>query len=125
MKLSTSIRNAKFEAKLINTNIYYIRYFDKINLTIDDLEESFAAYSILSGGKKLKVLIEFGLFSTIEDEAREYAERNKIPALAEVLIMKSIANRILAIMYFRFRIQKHPVKVYKSFDKGLNWLNSI
>ncbi len=119
------IEEDKFVAKIIEQNIYYIRYFDKISLTLEDMKLSFDAFNILSKGKKVKVLIEFGILSTIDDEAREYAERNKIPALAEALIMTTIASRVLAIMYFRFRVQKHPVKIHSTFKKGIEWLKSI
>jgi len=125
MNPSSTVINKKFVAKIIENNIYYIKYNDKIALTVQDIKHSYNAYAVLSKGKKLKILIEFGILSTIEDEAREYAERNSVPVIAEVLIMKTIAYRVLAIIYFKFRVLKHPVKIQNSFAKGIEWLRSI
>jgi hypothetical protein len=115
----------KFEAKIIENHIFHIFFFDKICLTVADIKISFDVYKLFSKGKKLKVIVEFGKLVTIDDDAREYAEANQIPAIAEALIMKSIANRVIAIMYFKFRLQKHPVKIHSSLEKGIEWLNSI
>ena len=117
--------NEKFESKLIENNIYSIFFFDKVCLSVEDIKNSYKAYTELSKGKKLKVIIEFGVLTTIDDDAREYAEANQIPAIAEALIMKAIPNRVLAILYFRFRVQKHPLKIHSTFDKGIKWLNTI
>ncbi len=125
MNQSPIILKDKFEAKIIENNIYFIKYFDNSIITLDDMKLSYNAYSILSKGEKMKIIIEMGDLATIEDDAREYAEKNKIPALAETLIIKTIPLRILVIMYFKFRVQKHPVKIHSKFEKGIEWLNSI
>jgi len=119
------LKKDKFEAKIIENNMYYIRFFDKTCINLSDIISSFEAYDKLSKGKKIKVLIEFGIQSTIDDDARKYAEQNKIQALAEVLIIKSIAYRILAIIYFKYRVQTHPIKIQSSLAKGIEWLKSI
>jgi len=125
MSPSSTVINKKFVAKIIENNIYYIKFHDKIAITVQDIKQSYHAYALLSKGKKLKVLVEFGILSTIEDDARVYAERNNLPVIAEVLIMKTIAYRILAIIYFKFRVLKHPVKIQSSFVKGIEWLRTI
>jgi hypothetical protein len=57
-------------------------------------------------------------------EAREFAQKNKLPALAEAYVLQSLSHRILVNFYAKFRKQMHPIDSFKDVDSALEWLKS-
>ena len=120
-----TINNKNSIAELIDNEIFYIKYVEDTYSDVDDFKEGYASYLELTNRKPVKVLIEMCEHATISSEAREYAQANKIPAIAEALVLHSLGQRILINFYIKFRKQEHPIKIFKNFDYALLWLKSI
>ena len=73
----------------------------------------------------MKVLVEMGLHATVSAEAREYAQENKLPAVAEALVLYSLPQRLLFKFYSMFRKQSHPLAIFKDYESAEAWLKSI
>lgn len=125
IELKNIIQNKNSTAELIEGNIFYIKYHENTYSDVLDFKEGFAAYELLSDGKPVKVLVEMSKHSNVSTEAREYAQENKMPAVAEALVLHSLPQRIIFRFYIRFRRQNHPIKIFKNFDSAYNWLKTI
>ena len=110
---------------IIDDNIFSITYKANTYSGIDDFKEGYAAYVILSQGSPVKVLVEMEKHATISTEAREYAQQNKIPAIAEAIVLDSLPLRIIFRFYAQLRVQEHPLRIFKSTNRAITWLNSI
>ncbi len=119
------IQNKNSVAEMLADDIFYIKYHEDTYSDVEDFKEGYNSYLELTEGKTVKVLVEMGRHATVTTEAREYAQENKIPAVAEALVLYSLPQRILFKFYGKFRRQNHPLRVFKSFDEALNWLKSI
>jgi hypothetical protein len=119
------ITNPNSESKIIEGNIYYILFYDDSYSELNDVKLSYEAYTILGKGEKMKVLIEMGNNATFDKESREYGQANKIPAIAEAIILSSLAQRLLYKFYLKFRVLDHPIKIFQSKKNAIDWLNNI
>lgn len=125
MVLTLPIQNKNSVAELIEDDIVYIKYLADTYLEIEDFKEGIDAYQTLAEGRTLKVLIEMGKHTSFSTQAREYAEQNKVPAVAEDIVFDSLPIRILFNFYTKFRTLDHPIKGFKSFDDALGWLRTL
>jgi hypothetical protein len=69
------------------------------------------------------VLLAFGQFSSISVEARKHAEAKSMPTPAQAVIIKNLAQRILAKFYHLFRKDDHPLKFFSNIEEALTWLD--
>lgn len=95
-------------ATLVHDALYYIHFISNNIVEVDDFKEGYEAYTKLTKGIPFKVIIEFGDHVHISSEAREFAQLNKLPAIAEALIVKSLGQRMLANFYIKLKLQPHP-----------------
>ena len=58
----------------------------------------------------------------MEVEAREYGAASEVPAIAEAMVIQTLAHRILARFYTSFNKKSHPLKVFMNRDKAVEWL---
>ena len=119
------ILNEKSIACLVDEEIYYAHFSSNEWLEGSDFEDSFDAYHNLTKGKPFKVIVEFGAHVQISSEARLVAQENKVPAIAEALIINSLGQRILANFYMKIKHQQRPTKVFKNFQDAKTWIDSI
>ena len=106
----------------IEDDILFYEYYDNILITLDDIKEAYAFYEELAGINRKKVLISFGAYTSISVEAREFAEKVEMPAIAQAMIIKNLAHRILTKFYNLFRKDQHPLKFFKNIEDAKKWL---
>lgn len=119
------IRNNNSIAKLLEGDIFYIHYLPNTYSEISDIKETFEAYKVLGNSLPLKVLVLFDEYASASREAREYGQNNKLPAIAEAVILHSLPQRILFNFYLKFRKQNHPIKLFTNKENALTWLQNI
>ena len=120
------IHNKNSIAQLVDNEIFYIEYLENTHSDVEDFKEGYNSYlTLLPEDKPVKVLVEMCIHATVSSEAREYAQANKIPAIAEALVLHSLPQRIIFTFYTRLRVQKHPVDIFKSYENALSWIRSL
>jgi hypothetical protein len=119
------IENRNSIAQLIDDNIFHIKYLEGTHSDVEDFKEGFRAYQLLSQGRPVKVIAEMCKNATISSEASKYAQKNKIPAIAEAIVVVSLPQRIVLSFYAKLRDQTHPLKFFKSAEDALIWLKSL
>ena len=119
------IRNRNSIAQLLDDGIFYIHYLPETYSTVDDFIESNNSYKTLSKGKSLKILVEMGVLSSLDLEAREYNENTEKCVIAEAVVLHSLPQRLLFSFYIKFRINNHPLKIFKDKSLALDWLRKV
>jgi hypothetical protein len=63
-------------------------------------------------------------FISITTKARKNSKKMEpfVPNMGTVLVVRNLAQRILADYYYKFDKPGIPYKVVKDFDKGIQWI---
>src|SRR5690606_18908378 len=112
--LEHHIDTAKATISLIEEDIYCVVYKKDINLELEDFQQVKKIYKEWSKDFPLRILVDFPEFTSISQEARDFAEKNPTPAIAEAIVYKSLAQRLLVRFYLLVNKQQHPVRTFKS-----------
>ena len=108
----------------INSDTLLFLYKAKTLIELTDLKFVLDHHSALTKEKLYKIVVEFPQFTSLTAEAREYAVAYQLPAIAEAIVIKTLAQRITARFYYMFNAQKHPVKVFTDREKAIEWLKA-
>lgn len=106
----------------VENDILLFDYFGDIEIELDDVREAFDLYEKHSKNYTRKVLIVFGPFTTIEVDARKYAENKVMPTPAQAIVIRNLAQRIIARFYQLLRKDEHPLKFFDNEEKAISWL---
>lgn len=65
-------------------------------------------------------------FIKLTKEAQKNAKlmEDETPVGASALIVKNTAQKLMADFYYKISPPKRPLKVFKDFDKGIEWLKT-
>lgn len=118
------IAHKNFVANLRQDGVLHYQFKAETMLEKADFEQSVQAYQELGKGQLLKVLAEFPEFSDVSNEAREYLQEREIPAIAEAVVFKGLAQRLIFNFYKYFRKPVYPIKGFNSIEAAENWLNT-
>ena len=119
------IKGRIFVAQIIEDDIFHLNYFSNESATGKDYKAGYDAYDTLRKGGKLKVIVENGKYTIIDNSAREYLHENKFEAIAAAIVLHSIGQRIIYNFYVKFRNQDYPIKAFKNFSLAKEWLNNF
>ena len=119
------IDHPKFKAELIESDIFYIQFKPNMVCDVEDFKDSVAAYVNLGEGRIIKTLAIFPDFTDITVKAREYLQDRPIPAIAEAIVLKSLAQKLIFDYYKAFRTSKYPIKGFRSSRAAKKWLKEF
>ena len=119
---SNTIQRSKSISKLLNNDLLHVFYLPDSTLEVVDFKEGKNDYLRLGEGRELRYLIEFGEFCSATSKARSWAEKNSPEAIAEALVIRNLAQRILAKFYLNFRKNKHPCQIFNSAEGAQVWV---
>ena len=119
------IKGRIFVAQLIEDDLFYLNYQPNEHAVAADYQAGYEAYLEITNGRFVKIIIENGEYTTIDNSARLYLQSNKFRFKASAVVMHSIGQRIVYNFYLKFRNQDYPIKAFSSFDKAKEWLNSL
>lgn len=123
--MRAQIDHKSFTAQLLDHDVFSIKYRDNSVCTLDDLRASYDSYLQLCSGRPTKVLIEVGTSAYFDIEANDCIKEGKILPEAEAIVTNSLAIRI-AIDYYKYsRRNKHQLRIFKTTDDALEWLDTI
>ena len=113
-----------FTLYVLENNVLFFDYRNNIDVDMDDVKEAFDLYLEHSENNSYKVLIAFGQYSSIDVDARNYAENKKMPTPAQAIVIRNLAQRMLAKFYKILRKDSHPLKFFGNTDDAISWLNT-
>lgn len=119
------IKGRIFTAQIIEDDLFYLNYLPNEHAVAADYQAGYEAYLAITNGRFVKIIIENGEYTTIDNSARLYLQNNKFRFKASAIVMHSIGQRIVYNFYLKFRNQDYPIKAFSSFDKAKEWLNSL
>ncbi|MBL0329360.1 MAG: hypothetical protein IPP64_08080 [Bacteroidetes bacterium] len=107
--------------------IVHVRYLEGQTIDVKEKIEEKRALLEITKGEKHPILISFDHFVTITKEAKEYSIliEPEQPFLAVAIIVDNLAYQLMADFYFKFYKPKVAYKVFKSYDKSIEWLIEI
>ena len=119
------IENTNSTAQIIEGDIFYMYYHKYAMLTVKDFEEGLAAYNEICQGKKMKILVEIGEFSSSTSKARKFASSHNPLVVGEAIVIKDFSQRFIAQLYIKLHKKNHPKRIFKSKEKALIWITAI
>lgn len=116
------IRIAKIHRRA--DGIICVRAKDDIEVSIDDSRESFATVKSLANGRKVLVLSLTGTGGTISNEVQKewISKRKGKVVLAEAIVAKSLAHKLIVNFMVNFYDLGRPMKMFTDETKAVMWL---
>lgn len=106
----------------VKDNVFVVRYKDNVVADLDEVKEIYTYHNQLVHGKTLRVMLNFGKYTSLTKEAREYAQNVKIPAIAEAMVVSNLAQRLIMNFYTMYRKIDNPLKVFKTEEEAFKFL---
>ena len=68
-----------------------------------------------------------GEFISLTRQAQKNAKKmeDEVPVAASALVVNGVAQKLMADFYYKISPPKRPLKVFRDFDKGIEWLQSL
>ena len=123
--LEQTVQLKNSQIKILNKDIFFVLYQKDVHLELSDFKEARAIFEEWSANRNLKLLVEFPNFTSVSSQARDFAEKNPIAAIAEAIVYKSLAQRILVRFYLLVNRQNHPVRAFRNRARAIAWLSTI
>jgi hypothetical protein len=115
------------EISLGNDGIVRKKFFNDIDIDVEDGRENLAAVTQLTGGKPYLVVSDGRVTVTVTPEAREFAasEEASKNRIAEAILVNSVATRLTANFYIRFNKPRTPTRIFTDEQKAIEWLRKF
>lgn len=97
---------------------------DDIEIEADDVIENHRVAMQLTGGKKFLSLVISAPYSSITKEGRKEATlKGKYQqAIAQAIVTKSLANKIMGNFLVKFYRAPCPMKLFDNEEQAIKWL---
>ncbi|MEZ4938408.1 MAG: hypothetical protein R2799_12535 [Crocinitomicaceae bacterium] len=120
------VETSKLLVTLRDDDIMHVYIKDRVTVDVDLQTEMLEIYDSLISGLH-PFIFSAGEFLAITREAQKNAKKieDKSPVGASALIVKGVAQKLIADFYYKIDPPKRPLKVFKDFDKGIEWLNNL
>lgn len=118
-----TVIHESFEVNLRSDGIVHVHMIAHTKITIELQGELEIAYHEVTSVKR-PFIFTGGEFVTITAKARANAAEsaNKVPILCSAIVVRNLAQKIIADYYYRFNKPPNPYKVFKTFENGIEWL---
>ena len=96
-------------------------------ITLENVNDFLAAVKVIGGGKSFCNLIIFEKFVQVDKESREYtaSEEANIYTIAEALVIKSSALKIVGNFYIQVNKPTRPTKIFTNEEDATKWLKTF
>jgi hypothetical protein len=107
--------------------IVHVSFLPNTEITVEFQQVLLNMYNEVTGGKKSLFIFDGGEFVSITKDARENAVaiEETTPTKASAIVVKNLAQKIIADFYYKVNRPKQPYKVFWQFDKAIEWLLAI
>lgn len=109
---------------LMPDGIICIHIKDDVEILLPDATEQHEAVRHFAGEKKHPVLIRTGNGGTIDKESQDFyrSERVGKPVLAEAIIAKSLAHKLIINFLIKFDRPGRPIRMFIDEAEAVDWL---
>ncbi len=131
----------KSTLSLLLGEVVHFRNLPKMNLTIydsgilhfyikdgeilnDDDYSEMSNWLKSIGNKKYLFLVEAGLKSELNDDFIKSSAEDNVHTIADAVIIKSMAQRIIANFYIKFNKPVNPTQIFPDAESAAFWLMS-
>jgi hypothetical protein len=120
------IETERFNVELREDGIIHVHLNDRVTIDLECQKEMKRIYWEVSDVPR-PFLFTAGAFISLTREAQKNAKsmEEDVPVAASALVFNNIAQKLMADFYYKFDPPKNPLKVFKDFDKALNWLKGL
>ena len=102
--------------------IIYIKINDDVEVDVEDSKEHYEIVKRVFKGVPGYVITESGVNSTVTKEVREFVHSLPVISKAEVIIVNSLAQRIMSNFIIKFHAPGRKIKVFTSLDAAVEWI---
>ena len=120
------VKTERFDVSLRTDGIMHVHIHDRVEIDLDCQKKMQEVYWEVTAESR-PFIFTAGEFISITREAQKNAKviEGDTPVVASALIVNNIAQKLMADFYYKFDPPKNPLKVFKKFDRGLEWLKSL
>jgi hypothetical protein len=126
-KIIRKIERFNMIVAMRDDGLVHVAYLPNTEITIELQNEMVKMYEEITEGKKARFIFEGGEFVSITKDARENAilMEDSTPTLSSAIVVQNLGQKIIADFYYMVNKPKQPYKVFWSFEKGVEWLQSL
>ncbi|HEY1038843.1 MAG TPA: hypothetical protein VGF30_05520 [Bacteroidia bacterium] len=120
LEATTRTASIRYDGKVLTTEL-----FDDVVIEIEDAKENYRMVMDIIRERKFVSLVITSPHNSITREARESANtaENYKYCIAQAIVVKSLATRVLGNFFVRFAKQHCPHRLFQSREDALEWLN--
>lgn len=109
-----------FDGKILLSEV-----IDNMEIDLDDAMENYEASMKLVGDRTYLSLVISAPYTTVTKEAREAMNDPKFykNAVAQAIVVKSLANRLMGNFLIRIYKQYCPHRLFNSKEEAVKWLD--
>lgn len=121
-----SIKTNRFDATLRSDGIIHVHVHERVEIDIACQQAMQEAYWELTDVHS-PFIFTAGPFISTTKKAQKNAKlmEDDTPVGASALIVNNIAQKLMTDFYYKLDPPKNPLKVFKDFDRGIEWLKSL
>lgn len=119
-------KTEQFDVTLRADGIMHVHIHDRVEIDIECQNYMREIYWKV-GEIPRPFVFSAGEFISITKEAQKNARdmEDETPVKASALIVNNVAQKLMADFYYKFDPPKNPLKVFKNFDKGIEWIKTL
>ena|ERR1700752_1734170 len=119
LEATTRTANVSFDGKVLLTELH-----EDVEVEIADVIENYNIVMDIIKGNKFVSLVITASHNSITKEAREYSnnKENYRFCIAQAIVVKSLATRLLGNFYVMFAKTFCPQKMFSKKEDALEWL---
>ncbi|MCB0479638.1 MAG: hypothetical protein KDC84_15835 [Crocinitomicaceae bacterium] len=120
------VETDKLLVRLREDGIMHVHIKARVTVDIELQEEMLRIYDSMINGLH-PFIFSAGEFLAITREAQKNAKKieDQSPVGASALIVKGVAQKLIADFYYKIDPPKRPLKVFREIDKGVEWLKTL
>jgi hypothetical protein len=113
--------------QLFDPPLVRLEMFGSVLITAKEAKIMNDHIGILSGGKEIPVLMVADEITQFDSSARDFSASDEglRYTVADAMVVKNIAQRLLASFYLSFNKPKKPSKMFGSEEEAIRWLYNM
>lgn len=110
---------------LRDDGIIHVSFVSGTLITVEVQMKLLEVYNNIAEHRKCKFIFEGGEFVSISKEAMENAFKieDEAPLGITAVVIRNLAQKLIAEFFYKVRKPKQPYKVFKDFDQAVAWLH--
>ena len=123
--MQAEITHQKFTAKLLNNDLFYLKYKEGALLNEADFDSSYKSFLTLAKGRPIKALIEVGRHAFFDKDIDNCPSKNGLRSRAKAIVTDNLSIRLIVNRSRHEEGRTENTKVFKSRKGALKWLASV